>query len=438
MCSHFPAATPAAIADGALGIGIGNGTEIYVGFPDESVVPRQDIAALKAWLAAHPVVLVYRLATPSTETITPVEITGVDGVNTVTSDGASVTVDYTGSGWAAVGAVQRMNVEAVTISPEQGLRVDTILTSDDGSQQVPTYFNARGKRFGLFRTADNRMLAGAGVMPDGRGYWAANVIRDPTSDLDLSFTVDAATLGANRKIFLNTNYGGASVGGMGVHTGDGGNVFFLGGGGSDVHIAPHVLEGTTMGNFALITMSDSVATGPVVGSGITLNVVTLNPNTLEMVYPSMYLGVMDHPDGAASFSCHVLPQDTNMYNLGNASIPLRWRRLYCVQSPDVSSDARLKQDIVDLDGGLVMGLRPRSYRLKADPDKLHFGLIAQEVKEALDELGIEGADLYGDENPDSLSLRYEELIAPLIAMAQAQQRRIDDLEARLAALEKQS
>jgi hypothetical protein len=31
------------------------------------------------------------------------------------------------------------------------------------------------------------------------------------------------------------------------------------------------------------------------------------------------------------------------------------------------------------------------------------------------------ADLYGDENPDSLSLRYEELIAPLIAAVQKQQ-----------------
>lgn len=95
MCSHFPAATPAAIADGALGIGIGNGTEIYVGFPDESVVPRQNLTAFKAWLAAHPVVLVYRLATPFDETVAPVEIFSPTSAPVVTSDGASVS-------WSAV------------------------------------------------------------------------------------------------------------------------------------------------------------------------------------------------------------------------------------------------------------------------------------------------------------------------------------------------
>jgi hypothetical protein len=132
---------------------------------------------------------------------------------------------------------------------------------------------------------------------------------------------------------------------------------------------------------------------------------------------------------------HIMPIDNGVQNLGSDGMLKRFRRLYCTQSPDVSSDARLKRDITDIDGDLIMKLRPRAFRLKADPDNLRFGLIAQEVKAALDACGIEGADLYGDENPDSLSLRYEELIAPLIAAVQAQQRRIDSLEARLVALE---
>jgi hypothetical protein len=82
-----------------------------------------------------------------------------------------------------------------------------------------------------------------------------------------------------------------------------------------------------------------------------------------------------------------------------------------------------------------MRLRPRAFRLKAEPNKLRFGLIAQEVKEALDACGIEDADLYGDENSDSLSLRYEELIAPLIAVVQKQQCQIEAMESRLSALE---
>jgi hypothetical protein len=48
---------------------------------------------------------------------------------------------------------------------------------------------------------------------------------------------------------------------------------------------------------------------------------------------------------------------------------------------------------------------------------------------------IVDADLYGDENSDSLSLRYEELIAPLIAVVQKQQCQIEAMESRLSALE---
>ncbi len=39
MCSHFPAATPAAIADGAIGYRHRQRHGIYVGFPDESLSP---------------------------------------------------------------------------------------------------------------------------------------------------------------------------------------------------------------------------------------------------------------------------------------------------------------------------------------------------------------------------------------------------------------
>ena len=125
------------------------------------------------------------------------------------------------------------------------------------------------------------------------------------------------------------------------------------------------------------------------------------------------------------------PSAAGLQNLGTYN---RWRRLYCTMAVDVSSDARLKRDIKDLDGDLIMCLRPRQYRLIAEPDKVHFGLIAQEVKAALDECGIEDADVYDDENPDSLSLRYEELIAPLIATVQRQQAQIDALEQRMKEL----
>lgn len=127
---------------------------------------------------------------------------------------------------------------------------------------------------------------------------------------------------------------------------------------------------------------------------------------------------------------------TNAYNLGHGGnteqAAVRFRRLYCTMSVDVSSDARQKDSVGDVPADFVLRLRPRLYRRKDDRSRrLRMGLYAQEVKEALDGCGLGDADLYG-ENPDSLSLRYEELIAPLIATVQSQQRRIEALEARLA------
>ncbi len=136
--------------------------------------------------------------------------------------------------------------------------------------------------------------------------------------------------------------------------------------------------------------------------------------------------------GYSYFGEHLRAIDTTV-RLGGPDN--RFNRVYVTLSESVSSDGRLKTDIEDLSEDLIYRLRPRKYRMKSDPGKLRFGLIAQETKAALDELGIEDADLYGDENPESLSLVYGELIAPLIAAAQAQKNRIDNLEARIAELE---
>lgn len=157
----------------------------------------------------------------------------------------------------------------------------------------------------------------------------------------------------------------------------------------------------------------------------------------ETASAAMTFGTQYHPGGAVAAHCHLIPASNGTYNLGYAAAPLRWRRLYCTEAVDVSSDARLKRDVSDLGPELIDLLRPRQYWLIDHPEKRQFGLIAQEVLEALKALGIADADLYGDENPDSLSLRYEQLFAPMIAKDQSQQRQIEALTKRLDALEKQ-
>jgi hypothetical protein len=402
MCSHFPAATPAAIADGALGIGIGNGTEIYVGFPDESVVPRQDIAALKAWLAAHPVVLVYRLATPFDETVAPVEIAGVDGVNTVTSDGASVTVDYTGSGWAAVGAVQRLAIEAVEITPELGINVSQTLTDGTNTKNVYTRLYSKGLEI---YDADTGDMIGGLVARNGKVFLAATALTNPGGDG--SSRVDVETLNYED----NTVYGTEFIVRCDSYDGVA----------NESNPSPAgSINGMNIGSYNAPAWQGSQYADDfyshIHARGI-FEIVSTDGQLALRGENGILLGYVAN---------HIMPIDNGVQNLGSDGMLKRFRRLYCTQSPDVSSDARLKRDITDIDGDLIMKLRPRAFRLKADPDNLRFGLIAQEVKEALDACGIVDADLYGDENPDSLSLRYEELIAPLIAFTQQQQRRLDE------------
>ena len=58
----------------------------------------------------------------------------------------------------------------------------------------------------------------------------------------------------------------------------------------------------------------------------------------------------------------------------------------------------------------------------------HYGLIAQEVKEALDKAGVEDFGGWVNQEDNTQALRYEEFIAPLIKAVQ-------ELSARIKAIE---
>lgn len=92
-----------------------------------------------------------------------------------------------------------------------------------------------------------------------------------------------------------------------------------------------------------------------------------------------------------------------------------------------SSDRRLKEAITDIDPDAVKALKPVQFRFK-NSDKTHFGFIAQDVQKVL-------PDAVSEDKNGFLSLNYQELIAPLYALVQAQQKQIENLEARLKALE---
>ena len=166
--------------------------------------------------------------------------------------------------------------------------------------------------------------------------------------------------------------------------------------------------------------------------------------------------------GAATFAQGIFPLTNNGYNLGSSTY--RWSVIYLANSPDVSSDRRLKTDIQDSDLGLefVKSLRPVKYKLKVGQyvtrkDKNgnnlydetgepildervgvrhHYGFIAQEVKQALGEKDAAFWKLEDKDNPESnQALSYEQLISPLVKAIQEQQAIIQSLTARIEALE---
>lgn len=144
----------------------------------------------------------------------------------------------------------------------------------------------------------------------------------------------------------------------------------------------------------------------------------------------------------------ILPYVSSNYDLGSAGI--QWRDLYLVNNPIVSSDQNYKTDVVDSNLGLdfVNALRPVSFKFLDGGIRTHYGLIAQEVeavlgadasdtaiwtKETIEASPEVLADEYLPGQPaveehEKQSLRYTELISPMI-------KAIQELTTRLTALE---
>lgn len=154
-------------------------------------------------------------------------------------------------------------------------------------------------------------------------------------------------------------------------------------------------------------------------------------------------------------STNVIMTNQGIYAVSLGTTSWRWDTVYLYNSPVVSSDSRLKTAIATSDLGLnfINKLRPVSYKFKTsrligetDPvtgevtqtgeivgQRNHYGFIAQEVRQALDEIepnkDFAGWTLEDKDDANSTqSLRYEEFISPII-------KAIQELDERLVALE---
>ncbi len=115
--------------------------------------------------------------------------------------------------------------------------------------------------------------------------------------------------------------------------------------------------------------------------------------------------------------------------LGNSSN--LWNTLYAVNGTILTSDKSLKTNIKESSLGLqfIKELNPVKFRYK-NGERIHYGLIAQEIKDLLDKNGIDTKDFAGyvEGSEGNKFLRYEEFISPLIKAIQELSAKINILE----------
>ena len=171
-----------------------------------------------------------------------------------------------------------------------------------------------------------------------------------------------------------------------------------------------------------------------------------------------------HTTIGSSFNSVIKPGVDNTYACGESGA--RWSAIWAANGTIQTSDVRDKTDIEPVSHGIefIRKLNPVTYKWKIGsnqvikdkdggpiPDKngnpqtvavpgqrTHWGFAAQEVKEVVDELGLDfgGWVLTDVDNPDSQqALRYDQFIAPLTKALQEAIAKIETLEAKVATLE---
>ncbi|MEZ6318526.1 MAG: tail fiber domain-containing protein [Phycisphaerales bacterium] len=146
--------------------------------------------------------------------------------------------------------------------------------------------------------------------------------------------------------------------------------------------------------------------------------------------------------GTNILSCRasLAPTTDSAYTLGK--LDFRWGTVYAQNGVIQTSDARDKQDILDLDYGLdtVLQLRPVSFDWREHPEQgRQLGLVAQDVAQVIPEI-VQTTDTVRSEDPsvpdrvvpaEHMGMSYTALVPVLIRAVQQQQEQIDALQAQV-------
>ena len=121
------------------------------------------------------------------------------------------------------------------------------------------------------------------------------------------------------------------------------------------------------------------------------------------------------------------------YNLGTSSF--RWNTVYASNGIINTSDGRLKTNIEDLEYGLdqVMAMQPVRYNWKENPGTDNqIGLIAQDVRKIIPEV------VAGNEEKETLGIKYAELVPVLINAIKDLKKDLEKTKKELAELKQQA
>jgi hypothetical protein len=189
--------------------------------------------------------------------------------------------------------------------------------------------------------------------------------------------------------------------------------------GSNTAIGYHTLYENTTGYF-----NTSMGYLAGAGGGSVVGNTTGNSNT--------YIGANSGPtannfSNATTLGAGATVNASNKIRLGNTAVTVIEGQV----SFSNTSDRRFKQNIKEIEYGLdfIKELKPVSYNMKSQDDRLNWGFIAQDVEKLV---GTSNAVLtVGEDSLRTLSLRYTDFIAPMVKAMQEQQQEIEQLQATL-------
>lgn len=158
-------------------------------------------------------------------------------------------------------------------------------------------------------------------------------------------------------------------------------------------------------------------------------------NTISITSSGAHTNCTMTVGGNLSVNGGAAPETDGAGSLGYSNY--RWSVVYAQTGAISTSDREKKTDISDAlerYDALFWRLRPVSYKLRdGQSGRTHTGLIAQEVEQALHELGMSGMDFAAfvkspRADGDDYGLRYEEFIALCIRQIQRLDARVRELE----------